>query len=440
MSIHEDNETNSEYSMYSGNGSDNESDNESDSGWDGGKIKFGIPNKEFMDIIESVNEIFPGSILEFDLIDLLGYIDISVEMEDEMRQALGIPNEVVRIRFMFDKGLKDIPNCNVLNGGEIQYQLNQAVLWVLQKHKNDARNILITLISTITDRIQYCGNYCPMCHQKHNYPGLKPVVCNNPLCYMQYTELGMGPNPETEIHNHPDICDLLINFTYIAANSHRAQDIMTPFPYRFIENGKKNIESVKKALDAFPSVEEMCEFKDLRNELDLLHPDAYYLLRWILSTNRCHLKAVENEDEYIKKQAGDLHFKKVFHIMHLPPEQQSAFQKRKANDGVVSLWHGSSSENWHNILRNSLKNYSGTKCQCNGNAYGSGVYLSFGHYTANGYSRCSSSARWSKSTMCGTDTRCLLLCNVIKDDKTKHGDIYVIPDEECIAMTHLFLC
>jgi hypothetical protein len=46
---------------------------------------------------------------------------------------------------------------------------------------------------------------------------------------------------------------------------------------------------------------------------------------------------------------------------------------------------GSSIENWHCILRQGLKNASGTKLQVNGAAYGNGIYLSPHFGTSLGY-------------------------------------------------------
>ena len=49
------------------------------------------------------------------------------------------------------------------------------------------------------------------------------------------------------------------------------------------------------------------------------------------------------------------------------------------------LFHGSSLSNWFSILRNGLKNMSGTKLMINGAAYGSGIYLSHDVNVSFGY-------------------------------------------------------
>jgi hypothetical protein len=43
--------------------------------------------------------------------------------------------------------------------------------------------------------------------------------------------------------------------------------------------------------------------------------------------------------------------------------------------------------NWHSILRCGLKNYSGTKFQTHGTAYGNGIYLAADSSTSLGYAQ-----------------------------------------------------
>jgi hypothetical protein len=57
-------------------------------------------------------------------------------------------------------------------------------------------------------------------------------------------------------------------------------------------------------------------------------------------------------------------------------EGERYFNNLKKKHGSVFGFHGSSIENWHSILRNGIKNMSGTAGQLNGAAYGNGVYIS----------------------------------------------------------------
>lgn len=96
-------------------------------------------------------------------------------------------------------------------------------------------------------------------------------------------------------------------------------------------------------------------------------------------------------------------------LLSAPPEKEEKFRQLKQqfgscyayvvhdmcmylNFGVCTIicnirFHGSPVENWHSILRNGLKNASGTKFQLNGAAYGSGIYISPHSATSFGYSQ-----------------------------------------------------
>jgi hypothetical protein len=75
-------------------------------------------------------------------------------------------------------------------------------------------------------------------------------------------------------------------------------------------------------------------------------------------------------------------------------------------------------ENWHCILRNGLKNASGTKLQLNGAAYGKGIYISPNATVSFGYSQIASVApqRTSYKTSDNlflnnnTNFKCVALC------------------------------
>ena len=57
-----------------------------------------------------------------------------------------------------------------------------------------------------------------------------------------------------------------------------------------------------------------------------------------------------------------------------PLQRERAFQELKKEHSSHLAWHGSPFRNWHNILRGSLKNMSGTTGQLHGASYGKGIY------------------------------------------------------------------
>jgi len=63
-------------------------------------------------------------------------------------------------------------------------------------------------------------------------------------------------------------------------------------------------------------------------------------------------------------------------MLSSPPEKEEKFRMLRNQYGSLYAFHGSSTENWHSIVRNVLKNCSGTKLEMVGHAYGPGIYMS----------------------------------------------------------------
>jgi poly [ADP-ribose] polymerase 6/8 len=57
------------------------------------------------------------------------------------------------------------------------------------------------------------------------------------------------------------------------------------------------------------------------------------------------------------------------------PEAEEVFNGLKEKYGSMYLWHGSHGQRWHSILRNGLKNATGTRLQAHGAALGPGIYF-----------------------------------------------------------------
>jgi poly [ADP-ribose] polymerase 6/8 len=116
----------------------------------------------------------------------------------------------------------------------------------------------------------------------------------------------------------------------------------------------------------------------------------------------------------------------------------------KAKHGSVFAFHGSSSENWHSILRNGLKNASGSKLQVNGAAYGSGIYLSPNAATSFGYCRMYNQGAGAVGSsnnrfLSGNQINCIAVCEVIDHDIKKSGSIWVMPHEDHVVTRFFFV-
>jgi hypothetical protein len=123
--------------------------------------------------------------------------------------------------------------------------------------------------------------------------------------------------------------------------------------------------------------------------------------------------------------------------------------------GTVWAFHGSRSENWHAILRQGVRNLSGTAGQLNGAAYGPGVYVSPTAAMSLGYSQMhgAMAARGGNNNnaaakaadedgvmfLDGGSFYCLAICEIVSGAEKRHNaSIWTIVDDTQIV-TRFFM-
>lgn len=128
--------------------------------------------------------------------------------------------------------------------------------------------------------------------------------------------------------------------------------------------------------------------------LVLVGPQVYEFLRFIIDSNKTDM--VSSEIEFTttieeKTTTGEIikinYYKKTEGIQTFAIKYPSYIEDKFNVQTPEYFFHGSGIENWHSILRNGIKNASGTKLQVNGAAFGSGVYLGADATTSYGYCR-----------------------------------------------------
>jgi len=237
-----------------------------------------------------------------------------------------------------------------------------------------------------------------------------------------------------------------------AANSNRAADIFDPYPTLFDPDNPKNavfspnskdFQRLQRVLKSFPTVQKMSQAQscvDMKKELDKSDKFAYLLLQWLISSNRSHIVKIP-KNKHIKSMNTPFQYV----LLSCPPEKQRLFDEAKAKHGSTFAFHGSRVENWHSILRNGLKNASGTKLQVNGAAYGSGIYLSPDSATSFGYSGINAYGTKTKESgdrrfLSSDNFFCIALCEVIEHSSLrKSGSIWVMPDENYVVTRFFFV-
>jgi len=176
---------------------------------------------------------------------------------------------------------------------------------------------------------------------------------------------------------------------------------------------------------AFSSSKELKSFLDAKDRL------AYPLLRWILSSCRAHIAPL-SPAEQIKGVGTTCQFL----MLSAAPTKEKKFALAKQSQGSMWAYHGSGWGNWHSILRNGLKNYSGTALMSTGAVYGNGIYLAKDSNTSLGYAKAMSG--WPKSKMGGSGIQCLSLVELINANY-QANPYYVIPNEDHIVTRYLFV-
>ncbi len=190
-----------------------------------------------------------------------------------------------------------------------------------------------------------------------------------------------------------------------------------------------------------------------KSNAQAVHPLSFAMLQWVVSSNRSHLVRLGRE-----KHLACMGTPHQFLLLSAPPEVEEAFSAKKAQKGTVWAFHGSRSENWHAILRQGVRNLSGTAGQLNGAAYGPGVYVSPTAAMSLGYSQIRGAvARAANNNnnnnnnnrarneedggvfLDGGEFYCLSICEIISGAEKRHNtSVWTIVDDTQIV-TRFFM-
>jgi len=284
--------------------------------------------------------------------------------------------------------------------------------------------------------IENAPEYCPICLSKHEFGGVKPIVCRSEACVWKYEEMGLGINVENEVNNNPHVVDILVSLAYSAASSSnqwdRRDQVWEAFPTDFIEklSGKRNYDTLLQVLNLIPPVREMAQSSNLSKMLaerckqkGLDQHMAYRLLRFILATNRTHLIQLK-EHQLIKEMQTPYQYK----LMSSTPEHEKRFQKKKAQYGSCFLFHGSPFPNWHSIMRNGLRN---KMCRV------PGIYMANNSSISIGYMG-TPCGTWPNS-MFQSAVRCMAMVEVARDKCINPKQISISHDDDIVVTRFFFV-
>jgi hypothetical protein len=206
--------------------------------------------------------------------------------------------------------------------------------------------------------------------------------------------------------------DLLI---YLAKNANPKRFLPFPTEYKIIPtlNTTSNIEG--KIVSTY--TEE--EYKRMYEDLQKLPKEANkypQLMKYILNTE---IKMAFHGRNSIHNSIVEYQF------LYSPLEERIRDYKHRSRH---YLFHGSPIGNWHSLLRNGIKNMSGTEFMTTGAILGNGVYLTNDISTAHGYG--------------GNNGKisCVSVVEILTDIEPykKNAQVYVIPDDTKLVVRYLY--
>lgn len=326
-------------------------------------------------------------------------------------------------------------------------------------------------------RMPTLHEYCAICDSPFTLPPMMMrAVCPRELCTYQFGEFGSKITSAEGMNNHAEVVDLLVCMLLAAAKSSRRHLILDPFPN--VSVGEQLREAAHSNRKAFVSVggglrvvlhpdsKDFSKLETYVQELQSIRArvgnqlgaswsaktssmsaEAAALLKWTVASNRSFLAPLQDNERI---EAFRTPFQYL--LISAPPDKEARFQELKKQFRTSFAFHGSSSENWHSILRNGLKNASNTKLMTCGAAHGPGIYLSTASSCSMGYTRYSPAVseevvalkRQKTGNRFVDNQRGLVMmavCEVVEDPsrlRKPNSQIWVAGEEELVC-TRFFL-
>jgi hypothetical protein len=297
-----------------------------------------------------------------------------------------------------------------------KFVLSNILQQIYQNLKKD--NMLITNMFLELKQFNTNDN-CIICNQKLKHKFYKPYICEKDTCYFSYLNFSKFFNLNNTFQTKKKVVDLLISLFYKACSNKHEVEYMYPELTKF---------ECMNILNKLPSINEINSKnfqtdKELKNYLTNIHYLLYDLLVHIINSCSIHLEYNDKKNNF---------------TIYSSVNKMNEFNKISSGNIIKKVYHGSNINNWHNILRIGLKNYSGTEKQANGSLYGSGIYLSKNKEISREYAK-NSLSYWKGSKIINKYTTIwaeCLLSNKGYDDWTS-GPHYVVSDDRYVNIISL---
>ena len=282
---------------------------------------------------------------------------------------------------------------------------------------------LLYLVLEIAECFLDLQDHCCIC-RKEIPTGLKPTICDSQFCNYRFTQVGVGLSVAQEIQRDPLAADLIFSIFASAIGS----KYFNPRPPDYSDS------DLLTMIDKFPRMDDLAKCSNDAELLKLISMPQLKLLRWVLLSNRSQMISLGS------KLRLPIFGSNTFQFLSLisTPIAEQKFKALKEVYNSMYLFHGSSTENWHSILRNGLKNASGTAMMANGSAYGSGIYFAHESSVSQGYAH--SCQNGYANSKLGSNLRILALCEIAKvPELLHHGWAHTLAKEEACIVRFLLV-
>ena len=331
--------------------------------------------------------------------------------------------ETEKIQFIVKNG--KLKQCNVVPLDDHLYRLLKGNNLV----ELSGEEIVYDCIEFINN-IENIYEYCTICSKNivsiGKISGCKK--CFNNLCQCVTDDIIKNTYDDDTI-----VFNMIALTAYSCLKHPKRVEIFKPFPACFdsmtdIDNKLKyKYENFNSLISVIDKAKDDYAIYEIIGEYD------YYFLKFIIMTNVTDLKSdtlfQESKNIFEKKVV-----KNVFEshdIMTLKTRHHPTSEERFNVSHPKYVFHGSTLSNWYSIIRNGLKNHSGTGLMAHGAAHGNGIYFADNAQTSFGY---------AADKYCASGLNVVGVFQVINDDKySKGGGIYVVPNENDVLMRYAII-
>jgi hypothetical protein len=223
---------------------------------------------------------------------------------------------------------------------------------------------LFYLVLEIVESFFKLFDHCSVCGKDLEVSGVKPSLCDSPVCFFSVAEIGLHASVMSELRRDLFVADFLV---CLASTAYRTKFFVPPLPDQL--NGS--------AISFFAGLPPMATLAQCANDTALrtmIGVQHYEILRFILTSNRAHLVHLPD----CLKISECAHNTEQLLCVTAAPERELAFRKKKGDTASAWLWHGSTATRWHSILHTSLQDLgkSPDRTHLGADTFGPGVYQS----------------------------------------------------------------